>query len=119
MKEALGRSILKEAFEAAGLSIVEDHTIEVAGRPVLLDGWSEEQRIGYEVLTSEAGDRASFPPEVVLALEEAMGRGELFVLLVDLDPTEELLRRAAAGFLGAMKEKGLLPAPPTPRGGLG
>jgi hypothetical protein len=109
MKEGVGRAILRAIFEEHGLSMVEDVEVTLGTTTVVLDGWDEARRVGYEVLTSEAGDREAFPPEVVAELEAAMRRGEATILLVDLDPSEELLRRAAEGFLAELKKRGALP----------
>jgi hypothetical protein len=108
MREATGRAILRAIFEEEGLSIVEDVPVAFGEHEVVLDGWDAARRVGFEVLTSEAGDREAFPPPVVAAVEDAMRRGEAWVLLVDLDPTEELLRSAARGFVGQLRARGLL-----------
>jgi len=78
---------------------------------VTLDGFDAARRIGYEYLTTEAGDRAEFTPAVVAALEAKMARGELYLLLVDQRalPGAELLERAATGFLGELARRGRLP----------
>lgn len=109
MKEGAGRAILREIFEGHGLSMIEDAEVTLGTTQVVLDGWDETRRVGYEVLTSEAGDREAFPPAVVAELESAMRRGEATILLIDLDPSEELLRRAAQGFLSELKKRGTLP----------
>ena len=108
MKEATGRAILRAIFVEEGLSIAEDVAVRFGAHEVILDGWDAARRVGFEVLTSEAGDRDAFTPAVVEVIEDTMRRGEAHVLLVDLDPTEELLRSAAHGFIAQLRKRGLL-----------
>jgi len=108
MNEREGCALLKERFTAAGLSIEEHVRFAEEGLDVTLDGFDPSQRIGYEYVTTEAGDREAITPEVVAALEARMLRGEMFVLLVDErdvpDPTA--LRFAADGFLEILRQRG-------------
>ncbi len=53
------------------------------GVPITLDGYDRARRIGYEYVTTEAGDREEGTADVVAELERRMERGELAVLLVD------------------------------------
>jgi hypothetical protein len=79
MTEAEGCVVLKSRFEAAGLTVVERYPLD----GVVLDGYDPEKRIGYEFITTEAGDREELTPAVIAALEARMEKGELLVLLVD------------------------------------
>lgn len=99
--EARGRAILKARFEGAGLAIVSDHPMTLAGRTVHLDGFDPLRRIGFEYITTEAGDRDEITPEVLDDLEARAARGELFVLLVDERQAvaDAVLERAADRFL--------------------
>ncbi len=123
LDERRGRAILKERFEAAGLSIAEDVWLEVGGARVELDGWDAARKIGYEFVTDEAGDRAQFDAPAIETLEAAMHCGELFVLLVDerdarvaedaeddedAAAAEAMLARAAVRFLAALRARGAL-----------
>lgn len=108
MKEAAGRAILRAIFVEEGLGIAEDVTVRFGDHDVLLDGWDASRRVGFEVLTSEAGDREAFTPAVIEAIEATMRRGEAHVLLVDLDPSEDLLRAAGRGFIAQLRKRGLL-----------
>jgi len=110
MDERSGRAILHARFTAAGLAIEEDVRFTEEGVEVVLDGYDPARRIGYEYITTEAGDRESVTPEVVAALEARMVRGDLFVLLVDEHdvPGPEALSFAADGFLAVLRERGLL-----------
>jgi len=108
MNEREGRKVLRRRFEAAGLHITESHVIEVDGLAIELDGYDAERGIGYEYITTEAGDREGVTPELVDALERHMDAGDLYVLLVDERdiPDRGLLDRAAEGFLGRLRALG-------------
>ena len=108
MTEEAGRNILKQVFERAGLAITEDFAL--ADLQIRLDGYDPARRIGYEFLTSEAGDRAEVSPPVVVELEARMRRGELAVLLIDeADVGDEAdLARGAEQFLATLRQRGWL-----------
>jgi hypothetical protein len=108
MTEREGCELLRSRFVAAGLAIAEHVRFAEGDLAVTLDGFDAARRIGYEILTSEAGDRAEFTPDVIATLEARMRREELFLLLVDEDVTPELLGRAADGFLAELRRKGRL-----------
>jgi hypothetical protein len=95
---------------AAGLSIVDHHPLEIAGRTILLDGYDPARNVGYEYITTEAGDREEITPEVIAELEERMSHGELFLLLVDEGEVsdEAALSRAADHFLRVLGMRGIL-----------
>lgn len=100
MTEAEGCALLKSVFEAAGYQIAERVPLQVGGVRVELDGFDARAGVGYEFLTTEAGDRAEFTAEVVGQLEVRIRRGELALLLIDeRDVTRERLRFAAERFL--------------------
>lgn len=111
LSESEGTALLRRCFEAAGLRIEADHPISVVGKTVRLDGFDTARRIGFEYLTHEAGDRDELTPDVIAALEEKMGVGELFVLLIDEEEVSspEALERAAEHFLGVLRSRGLVP----------
>ena len=111
MNERSGTALLKRRFEAAGLQIAENVPFDEGGVRFQVDGWDAARRVGYEYVTTEAGDREELPPEVLAALDERMARGELCLLIVDeLDaPEEGLLERAASGFLDELVERGVIP----------
>ena len=111
MNEREGTELLHRLFTARGLEIQRDVPFDELGVSVSLDGYDPARRIGYELITTEAGDRESFTPEVVERLEQRMARGELYLLLVDeADSSEEALARAAAGFLDRLSALGVCPA---------
>ncbi len=111
MNEREGCALLKARFAAAGLDVVEHVRLSEDGIDVTLDGFDAARRIGYEYITTSAGDRAEFTPAAVAALEAKMARGELYVLLLDEHalPDAELLTRAADGFLTELARRGRLP----------
>lgn len=116
MDEREGRALLKARFEAAGFRIRVDHTFVEEGVSIRLDGFDPAARVGYEYITTEAGDRADVSPAEIASLEERMKRGEVFVLLLDEReaPTREILDFAATRFLEAVLAKGR-GAKPTPK----
>ena len=74
------------------------------GGEVTRDGEGSATKVGYEFITTEAGDRAEFPREVVDKLAAAMIDGELFLLLIDEAKVDaDRLSRAAAKFLERVK----------------
>lgn len=117
--ERTGCAVLREAFEAAGVAVREHCPLDVAGATIHLDGFDPLRRVGYEYITTQAGDRAEITPEIVAELEASMRRGDLFVLLVDEREVASaaVLARAAEHFLGVLRAKGLLDAPRGDEGG--
>ena len=108
MDERAGCELLKQRFTAAGLTIVEHYALREPGLEVTLDGYDPKARVGYEYITTAAGDRAEITPEVVAALESRMRAGDLFVLLLDEqeEPTPERMERAADHFLSVLRARG-------------
>lgn len=111
MTEREGCALLRGIFGAAGISIEEGFRFSEGGVDISLDGFDPARRIGYEYITTEAGDRDEVTPAIVATLEERMGRGELFVFLIDERDVggEADLRFAAEGFLQALRLRGKLP----------
>jgi hypothetical protein len=108
--ETEGVRILKERFVAAGLDIVDAHPLDVAGKTLHLDGYDPARKIGFEYITTAAGDREELTAEVVAELEQRMRADELYLLLIDEREvaSAQLLERAAAHFLGVMRARGRL-----------
>jgi hypothetical protein len=108
MNEREGCALLKERFTAAGLAIEEHARFTEEGLDVTLDGFDPARRIGYEYVTTEAGDREEITPSVLAALEARMQRDELYVLLVDERdvPDPAKLRLAADRFLEILRQRG-------------
>ncbi len=107
--EEAGGAILARVFAARGYALERNAPFELrvqggAVKTVHLDGYDAAQRVGFELVTTAAGDRAEFTPDVLDALEGKMARGECFLLLVDETDGlgEAELERAAGRFLDAV-----------------
>lgn len=99
--EAQGRQILFEAFTEAGFKIEEDFSFPIAGTVVYLDGYDPGRRVGYEYVTTAAGDRANISERVLEELEQLNAENLVSVLLIDehfISTAEELLF-ACRGYL--------------------
>lgn len=107
INEQTGRALLRERFSAAGLNIQEDFPFCEGGVSFSIDGYDPAARIGYEYITTEAGDRAELTPEVLSGLEALLHEGRVQVLLVDeLDISDaEGLGRAAERFLAEARRR--------------
>lgn len=107
VSESRGSEIVRGRFAAAGIELVENYAMALANRVVHLDGYDPSRRVGFEYVTTEAGDREEWTPDVIDALEACAMRGELYVLL--LDETQALgeagLARAADRFLASALDK--------------
>lgn len=101
MDEATGCRILKEQFTQAGLAIQENYPLREDPICFGVDGFDPQQRIGYEYITTEAGDRIEITPQIIAALEEQMAAGKLFIFLIDEHDvgSPDELRHAATEFL--------------------
>lgn len=115
MTEREGCALLKRQFEKAGYSIRENVDFREGEIAFNVDGWDPEHRVGYEYVTTEAGDRAELTPPMLAALDKRIHGGELFLLLIDENdaPTADLIEFAAVRFLEevARRRGGLAPAP--------
>lgn len=107
--EEAGGTVLARAFAARGYAIERNVPFELrvqggAQKTVHLDGYDAAQRVGFELVTTAAGDRTEFSPDVVDALEGKMARGECFLLLIDETDGlgEAELERVAGRFLDAV-----------------
>ncbi|MCA9590683.1 MAG: hypothetical protein KC657_35530 [Myxococcales bacterium] len=110
LTEAEGCEVLDACFRRAGLDVARNVVFDERGIKVTLDGWDAKARVGFELITTEAGDRAEFTPDVVAALEERMEAEELFLFLVDEQdvPSAEVLEQAAERFLALLRDQGTL-----------
>lgn len=105
LSEAEGCALLKVRFQGAGYAIQENLRFAEGGVEVVLDGYDPAARIGYEYLTTEAGDRDEFTPEVLGKLEGMVRQGEVYLFLVDeLEVDAQGLSLAAERFLAYVKE---------------
>ena len=109
LTEREGCKLLRSHFETAGLSIIDDFSFDEEGVRVELDGFDPQRRVGYEYITTEAGDREEFTPQVIEALESRMVKGEISLLLIDeTSCSPEMLANAAEGFLARLRSEGRL-----------
>lgn len=108
MNERDGCKVLLRVFQEAGLRIEQNVRFAEGAVEINLDGFDAEKRIGFEYITTEAGDRSEMTPEVVEHLDRRMRSGELHVLLVDENDVvlEEDLVFAAKGFLEHLRKQG-------------
>lgn len=108
MDEATGCSLLREQFTQAGFQIHENYPLDEGAIRFNVDGFDPAQRVGYEYITTAAGDRIELTPEIIAALDARMARGAeagLFIFLIDelhVSGPEDL-RRAAARFIERVK----------------
>ena len=108
MDEATGCGLLKEQFTHAGFDIHENYPLKEDSICFHVDGFDPVRRIGYEYITTAAGDREELTPTIIAALEANMAQaapGGLFIFLIDeLDISgPDALRSAAAQFLSHVK----------------
>jgi len=68
MDEAAGRKILKSRFELAGFPVQEGHRFESAGVSVEIDGFDPASKVGYEYITTAAGDREDLTADEIRQL---------------------------------------------------
>lgn len=106
MTEATGCAILKECFSHAGFHIVENYPLTEGVIQFRVDGYDPSAKVGYEFVTTEAGDRQEITPVVVAALEGKMKLGELYIFLIDEQEVASAaeLSDAAAHFLKKVQE---------------
>lgn len=83
MTEREACALLKKRFELAGFHIAENRQFDENGIRFEIDGFDPEHRVGYEYVTSEAGDGWDVDGTVIAALAARKEAGELFVLVVD------------------------------------
>src|SRR5690242_13631054 len=100
VEERAACALLKQRFESAGLTIAENRAFDEGGVRFEIDGFDAAHRVGYEYLTTEAGDSWDVDDAVIAALAERRKRGELHVLIVDEAdaPDEAALGKAADAF---------------------
>jgi hypothetical protein len=97
LDESAARAILAAEFRRAGLRILRDQKIAVAGGEVTLDGYDPERQIGYEYIAAEETG-------IDLSAEErrALEHQALPAVLI-IDATDEAeLRRRAQQFLAKL-----------------
>jgi nucleotide-binding universal stress UspA family protein len=108
--EREGSLLLRQEFDRAGLAIQENCPVEIDGVPVELDGFDPARRIGFEFITTEAGDRKTITPELTTKLEQQMSSGSMHVLLIDewdVETADDLVM-GARRFLDELRKRGLL-----------
>lgn len=81
--EEQGRRVLRRAFVDAGFSIEEDFPFAIAGTTIYLDGYDPAQRVGYEYVTTAAGDRQHINERVVEELDRLNEDRLVHILMID------------------------------------
>ncbi len=76
-------ALLKARFEQAGYEIAENVAFAETGVRFEVDGFDAGKRVGYEYLTSEAGDSWDVDGDVIAELSRRRLAGDLFILVVD------------------------------------
>lgn len=106
--EETGRRLLQECFLKAGYAIEEDHRLREQDLDVVVDGFDVTRRVGYEFITTEAGDRERLSPGILARLETRIAAGELHLLIVDEHDawTDEDLVEAAVSFIEELRRRG-------------
>lgn len=101
LTESQGCAVLKESFQAAGYDIHDNFAFSEGIIRFHIDGFDPQARVGFEFITTEAGDRVEISAEMIGQIEARIAQGELFVLLVDEYEVEsaEELRLHAERFL--------------------
>ena len=104
MQESAACAVLKARFEAAGFKIAENQMFDEDGIRFEVDGFDPDRRVGYEYITSEAGDGWDVDDTVIAALADRKQRGELFILVVEEAdaPDEPALVKRADAFLAEL-----------------
>lgn len=107
VREAEGCEILQAVFTARGYNVQRDVSFAEADVSFDADGWDPAARVGFEYLTSEAGDRDDLTQDEMAALAARMERGELYFLIVDERDVDapETLRWAADRFLDEVERR--------------
>ncbi len=83
LTESQGCAVLKESFQAAGYDIHDNYRFSEGTIQFSVDGYDPGTRVGFEFITTEAGDRVELSPEMIGQIEKRIAQGELFILLVD------------------------------------
>ena len=101
LTESQGCAVLKESFQAAGYNIVDNFGFSEGLIRFSVDGYDPSTRVGFEFITTDAGDRAELSQEMIRQIEQRIAQGELFILLVDEYEVESAdeLRMHAERFL--------------------
>jgi hypothetical protein len=101
LTESQGCQVLQRVFAERGYHVQADVPFREGGVSFDADGWDPVARVGFEYLTSEAGDREDLDAAEMAELDARMGRGELFFFIMDggLVSTAEDLAWAAHHFL--------------------
>lgn len=101
LTEQQGCAILRDEFLSAGYDIQDNVLFHEDGIRFCIDGFDSLARVGFEFITTEAGDRTELTAEVISAIEKRLTSGDLLLLLVDEYEiqTEDELRGYARRFL--------------------
>jgi hypothetical protein len=107
VREDEGCEVLGAVFRERGYACARAVEFAEGGVVFNADGWDPVARVGFEYLTSGAGDRKDLTSAELEELAARMERGELFVLLIDESEVDgaETLRWAAHRFLDEVERR--------------
>ncbi len=99
--------LLKHLFEQRGYRIEQNLIFNEYDTDFHIDGWDEEARVGFEILTSEEDEYDDLTLEEYRSLSDAQNRGELAIFIVDeVEPvSEEALLEEANEFLDEIEQE--------------
>ncbi len=83
LTESQGCAVLRESFLAAGYDIHDNVPFSEGEIRFQVDGFDPVARVGFEFITTEAGDRTELSQQMIAQIEQRIGAGDLFLLLVD------------------------------------
>ena len=112
--EVEARAVIKRVFTENGIVLKDDVAMDVSTaqgvtRSVVLDGYNDSLRVGYEYLVDKTD--TEFDSSVCDALDSVFAENGPFVEVIDqanYDNREELLTNTVQEFLDTLKARGII-----------